>query len=264
MKPIAPVLLAAALVLTACGGSDPEPTSTTPTTGDSVSTASQPPSNEPTATGSPAAPTSAPTTAAAITPTPTPTQAAPPVGGGTDPASVTAALSASIMEDQEVMGDDELTLTQEQADCMANGMVNGLGVAQLQEYGVIDANGVPVDSGMDDTVMSPEHATTMVDAMFTCVDFVAYMQESMAAEMETGDNPEIAACIQEALSNLSEEDWKQAMVDSLSGVAEEQAMESLFGPLMACAFMGLEDMMSDMPSGMEMPSGFPTAIPTDE
>jgi hypothetical protein len=153
-------------------------------------------------------------------------------GGGDEEDRATESISAYLLE-QQAEG-QMVSLDEEGADCIADAMVEGIGVDQLQDYGLIDEDGEVVEDART-TEMEREDAEVMVDAVFDCTDVMATMQEELATAMG-GQTPEVRACLEEA---LTEDLVREALVENFSG-NEQEAQEKLMGPLTACMTGGEE------------------------
>ncbi len=69
--------------------------------------------------------------------------------GGSDDDAASKAISDSIMDS----GNETFEVTQEQADCVGDGMVDGIGTDKLVEYGIITEDNEASD-GLDSVKMS--------------------------------------------------------------------------------------------------------------
>lgn len=148
-------------------------------------------------------------------------------GAGEDERA-TESISAYLMDQQESQG-EFLDLEQGDADCIAEGMVDGVGVEKLQEYGLLTEDGT-VAEDTTATDMSLEDAETTADAMFDCTDVMSTMRDQLAASM--GEQPaEVQECFDEA---LTEEAVRGILVAGLTGNQDEAGQE-LMAPLMECA-----------------------------
>lgn len=151
-------------------------------------------------------------------------------GAGED-AEAKEEISTYLMDQQE--GEQMIDLEQEEADCISEGMVDGIGVDQLKEYDFLDEDGT-VNEDPTEPEMSNEDAETMVDAMFDCTDVMDTMQNELAGSI--GEQPpEVRKCFDEA---LTEERVRALLVATFSG-NQDTATQELTAPLMKCAMGGL-------------------------
>ena len=151
-------------------------------------------------------------------------------GGGED-AEAKEEISTYLMDQQE--GQQMIDLEQEEADCISEGMVDGIGVDRLKEYNFLDEDGT-VNENPTEPEMSNEDAETMVDAMFDCTDVMDTMQNELADSMGE-QSPEVKECFDEA---LTEERVRALLVATFSG-NQDAATQELTAPLMKCAMGGL-------------------------
>jgi hypothetical protein len=141
-----------------------------------------------------------------------------------------AEISEGLMQQPEAK--EMLQLGTEEADCVADGMVEGIGVDQLEKYGILGEDGsFDTESSLD--AMSKKDATTLVDSVFDCTDAMAAIKDEVASSVGQ-QSAEVTECIDEA---LNEERVRSLLVGVFSG-NEEQATAELTGPLMQCALKG--------------------------
>lgn len=109
--------------------------------------------------------------------------------GGDDEAA-SKAISDSIMDSS----DQTFKVSQDQADCVGDGMVADIGTDKLVEYGLITEENEP-SSGIDSVEMSEDDASSAADVMQECADIKEVFTTAM------GEVPEEAAtCIDENLT----------------------------------------------------------------
>jgi hypothetical protein len=153
-------------------------------------------------------------------------------GGADEEDRARESISAYLVEQQEE--GQMVRLDEEGADCIADGMVDGIGVDQLREYGLIDEDGEVVEDART-TEMERGDAEVMVDAVFDCTDVMATMQEELATAMG-GQTPEVRECLEDA---LTEDLVREALVENFSG-NEQESQEKLMGPLGECVVGGTD------------------------
>lgn len=127
-------------------------------------------------------------------------------GGDADAADtpVGRALTAELMAES----DDSPIATEEDARCVAGGIVSGIGEERLEELGVTAETAEGSD--MADFDFTEEELGTVVDAIFDCVD----IQAALAAEFEADFGAEGAQCLAE---NLDEELIRDLFAMSFAG-----------------------------------------------
>ena len=156
--------------------------------------------------------------------------------GASEESEAKDAISTYLMDQQDTS--QMLPLDQGEADCIAGDMVDGIGVDQLKEYGLLDEEGaVPGNARVPD--MSEGDAKVMVSAIFDCTDVMATMQEELASAMG-GQTPKVQRCLEKA---LTEELVRGVLVATFSG-DESKAQQRLTEPLGRCITGG-----TDAPNG---------------
>lgn len=166
-------------------------------------------------------------------------------GGGGDTADEDAkakgAISAYLMQQQRSAG--MMDLKEQEADCIADGMVDGVGVDQLKEYGLLKEDGT-VDKKADAPDLSKGDSEVVVDSMFDCTDVMATMKEQLGQAMG-GAGAETTKCVQDALTR---EVVRDILVASFSG-EQQQAQQELMGPMTKCLAPGGSGDKPDQKSG---------------
>lgn len=111
--------------------------------------------------------------------------------GGTDDEAASKAIADSIMDSN----DETFEVTQKQADCVGEGMVDEIGADQLVEYGIITEDNKAGD-GIESVKMSEDDAQAAADTMQDCADIKEIFTGAM------GELPEEAqTCIDEKLTD---------------------------------------------------------------
>lgn len=123
-------------------------------------------------------------------------------------------------------------LKKDESDCIADGMVDGIGVDQLKEYGLLNEDAT-VNKDAETPKMSQKDAEVMVDSMFECTDVMATMQEQLSSAAG-GQTPEVRTCLEDA---LDEEVVRGVLVGTFTG-EQEQAQQDLMAALGACLAPG--------------------------
>lgn len=147
------------------------------------------------------------------------------------------ALAASMKNNDE----DEIQLTDDQADCLAGRMVNTIGVDEFEKAGVEPDELRQDDSPLEGIDLNEKQANAIYEAFGNCgVDLRAQMMQSFADE---DVSPEVAECLDNA---LTDDVLRTIMIAALQDIDEEspEAMAAI-GPLMGCMFMGFGDMDFD-------------------
>lgn len=143
---------------------------------------------------------------------------------GSDDAAASEAISKSIMESN----DDTFEVTQDQADCVGEGMVDEIGTDQLVEYGIITEDNEASD-GLDAVKMSEDDANSAADVMQECADIKDVFTQAM------GELPEEAqTCIDEKLTD----DVLHDFLVSIFMDDQEKGTQDLTGALAECMTAG--------------------------
>ena len=151
--------------------------------------------------------------------------------GASEEDEAKTAISDYLMKQQSE--DRMVTLKQDEADCISEGMVDGIGVDQLQEYGLLEEDNT-VAEDVETPMMSKADAQVMVDSMFDCTDVMKTMKDELASSMGQ-QPPEVKACFEKA---LNEDAVRGMLVATFSG-DQDKASKELVGPLMECTGQGL-------------------------
>ena len=152
--------------------------------------------------------------------------------GDDEEARAQTAISEHLMTEQE--DQQMIAMEQEEADCISEGMVDGIGVDELKEYGFLNDDAT-VNQDVETPTMSQGDAEVMVDSMFECTDVMATMKEELA-KATGGQTPEMQACFDEA---LTEDLVRTVLVATFAG-EEQKAQEELTGPLGECMTGGMD------------------------
>lgn len=120
-----------------------------------------------------------------------------------------------------------LDLSKSEAECIADGMVDEVGVDQLKEYGIVTDDG-DVDKSPDDVEMSTDDADATASAFVDCVD----VQELMMGQIPTeGMDDAMQACVEEA---MSEDVIHDVLAASFAGEDLDAAFPDLATTMQEC------------------------------
>lgn len=144
--------------------------------------------------------------------------------GGSDDEAASKAIADSIMDSS----DSTFKVTQDQADCVGDGMVEDIGTDQLVEYGIITEDNKASD-GLESVKMSEDDAQSAADLMQDCADIKEIFTGAM------GDLPEEAqTCIDEKLTD----DVLNEFLVSVFMDDQDAGTEGLMGALNECMTAG--------------------------
>lgn len=152
--------------------------------------------------------------------------------GGSDDEAAAKAISDSIMTEQEGAGGDVFAMKRDEADCIGEGFVDGIGVEQLQDYGFLSED-LKADP-MTDVTMETEDAEAATDVLFECADVTELMSQAMAAGQDVDE--ETRQCLEDV---LTEEKLRSMFTLMFSG-KQEQASQEIVEPMMQCASGSLQ------------------------
>jgi hypothetical protein len=148
-------------------------------------------------------------------------------GGDGENGELVDAMAAQLTE-----GDD-VPVSDEEAECIASDIVDGIGAERLEELGVT-AESVSDDSAGDITELdfSEDEVTVLVDSIDGCADLKAIFAESMSADGTVSS--EDAECL---VDELPDDFVRGALEASFSGTdptASEEFTNDLIDAMSAC------------------------------
>ncbi len=147
------------------------------------------------------------------------------VAGGcadSDAEQAKKALAASIMQESE-----QFKVSQSEADCVAAGFVDGIGVDQLKEYGFL-TEGEDTPKNLGDVPMSEGDADAAANAFVDCVDVQQLLTDELPLE---GMDPDVADCVKDA---LSEDVIRDLLAATFRGDSPDSAAPEVGEQLSAC------------------------------
>lgn len=143
-------------------------------------------------------------------------------GGGGDDQKAKDAITDELMSS----GTSDFTFEKKDAECVADGMVDKIGVDQLVDYGILTKD-MKTEKSPDEVKMSDKDANSAADVFVECMDVGQVIKDAMGAEL----TPEMADCLDDA---LTDEVLHGFMVAAMKGDDSSEAMSGLTEPLMAC------------------------------
>jgi hypothetical protein len=148
-------------------------------------------------------------------------------GGGDDEAKEN--IKESLLENGQDFAGTELT--EEEATCLSDGMVDEIGTDQLQELGLLDEdNNVVEDAQPDD--LNADDADALAGTIVDCVDVQELMAEQMGPMMEQMDEEQ-----QECITDAFDDDTIVELI-SASFQGEEPDTTKLQETVMECVGPG--------------------------
>lgn len=150
-------------------------------------------------------------------------------GGGADEQEAKDNLKASFSEDDSLGA-----ATEEQAGCVADGMVDELGVETLQEYKILDDD-LKVNEEPGDVEMSADDADAAATVVIDCIDTAELFTDQMA-DSEESLTDEQKECVESAI----DEDAMKEMLSAEFQGKESDAMDDMTGEIMTCLLGDME------------------------
>lgn len=132
-------------------------------------------------------------------------------GGGGDDSEASENIAASIQQDSSI--------SEEDADCFAENVVDSVGVDQLKEIGILNDD-LEVEGNLDEADLSPQDAEKAAEAFTGCIDIDIVLEEAFA-----GAGDEAIACVKE---KIDEDAYQDLMTATFAGdeTAAQDAMLS--------------------------------------
>ncbi len=144
-------------------------------------------------------------------------------------------IKAAVLEDEGTELTGGTKPTEEQADCISEGMVDDVGVEKLQEYELLNED-LEINDEANPDDMSEGDADALAGVFVDCID----VEEMFADQFGSGEE-ELPAEAQECIKDAIDED---AMKDGLSASfqgKEDEGFATMQQEMMACV-------MGEMPS----------------
>lgn len=126
-------------------------------------------------------------------------------GGSSRDAAATAAstsLKAELL-DQSASGASPFRFTNAQAGCTASRVVSAVGTARLQTYGLLNAEDKATTKTLDDTTLSTNDATSVVNAIIDCLgsdNFTAALQNAIGKNIKGTKTTAQRRCLEDKLT----------------------------------------------------------------
>jgi len=116
-------------------------------------------------------------------------------------------LAAQIIRSGTMSQQDtsEGSVTEQQATCVAEGAVTEIGLAELQEYGIVTED-LRVNKSIQGVEMNGADADALASVFVDCVDAEALFEERFLAMMPGGRSEELRTCVQDAVDESAVQD----------------------------------------------------------
>lgn len=150
-------------------------------------------------------------------------------GGNPEADHAKASIKAMLIKDQKT---DTATprMTNDQSGCIANTVVDKIGVKQLQVDGMLDKKNNAVESGLGNAKLSASDASNLVNAMFDCTNGGTAIIASLKKELHSsasGASAAALACIDSKITVGFTKDLMKAIFSRDS--AQAQALQTTLG-----------------------------------
>ncbi len=145
-------------------------------------------------------------------------------GGGDDDKAKENIKASLLEENSSVVG--ETKLTEEQAECFSDGIVDEVGVDKLKEYKLLNDD-LEIIEDAEPTDMSEDDAKAMAGVMTGCVDMTKLIEDQIASS-DSQLTEEQKTCITDA---IDEDAIEAGLAASFQGESDNP-MEEMTGALM--------------------------------
>jgi hypothetical protein len=144
-------------------------------------------------------------------------------GGGNDDATAAKNIKASILK-EDVAG---ASLSDKQAGCLADNIVDKVGVDQLQHYGLLDKD-LKVQDKLTDTKLKKDDADAMAASFTKCVDAEGLIEKQFS-QAATGMSKKQQQCIKDVLTKGKVEQILSLTFQGKSGEIQNSLRDDLMG-----------------------------------
>ncbi len=138
-------------------------------------------------------------------------------GCGNDDEKAKESIQAKMLEENEIAG---TKVTEDDATCLSDGIVDEIGTDQLKEYGLLNDD-LEVEDSVGDVKMEKEDADSMASVFVDCMDAEKIIEDQFSS-MSSSLSDEQQKCVEDV---LDEEKVKEIM--SLAFQGDTSGMGSL-------------------------------------
>jgi hypothetical protein len=151
--------------------------------------------------------------------------------GNADEEKASANLKAYFLEESDDAAG--LDITEEQAGCVSDGVVDEIGIDQLQEYGLLtDDLEVEKNAELDEKEITAGDADSLAGTFVDCVDVKGLITKQL------GDLPQATQKQKDCISDALTDDALEEMLSQVFQGNEGQATSKLQSKMMACVTPG--------------------------
>lgn len=131
--------------------------------------------------------------------------------GNSDAAHAKASLKATLLSNANASGSHNLS--DAQATCLADGVVNTIGVKQLQTDKILDAKANAIEHSLNNNTLPKADATKFADTYLGCTDHGAAATAALKSALEVGATDATKTCIESKVTTSVVRDF---MIAALS------------------------------------------------
>jgi hypothetical protein len=150
--------------------------------------------------------------------------------GGGDDDEAKKNIKANILEEGDGGVAAGTKPTEKEAECMADGMVDEVGVEKLQEYKLLDED-LKIIEDSDPTDMVKGDAESLAGVVVDCVDMTKLIQDQVDSGSGTKLTDDQRSCISDA---IDEDTIKAGLAASFQGEDEDNPMAAMQGEMLKC------------------------------
>lgn len=114
--------------------------------------------------------------------------------GNSDATHAKASLKATLLSNANASGSHNLS--DAQATCLADGVVNTIGVKQLQADKILDAKANAIEHSLNNNTLPQADATKFADTYLGCTDHGAAATAALKSALEAGATDTTKTCIE--------------------------------------------------------------------
>lgn len=144
-------------------------------------------------------------------------------------------IKSAVLEDEGSEFTGGTKPTEEQAECISDGMVDDVGVEKLQEYELLTED-LEINKGANPTDMAEEDADALAGVFVDCID----VEEMFASQLGSGEQ-ELPAEAQECVKDAIDEDAMKAGLSASFQGKEDEAFTAMQEEMMGCVMGSLPE-----------------------
>lgn len=150
--------------------------------------------------------------------------------GSDDDRRAVAALKSQILANNAMTGSS--TISDEQADCIADGAVKELGVGRLQDYAILDDD-LEVDKKLDAVALKPKDADKLAGVFVDCAEVEQIFEDRLVDQLSR-DAPDARARVESCVRDVVTADVVRTILAQRFEQADPSEYTSMTGKLSSC------------------------------